>query len=85
MGNETIKTVEGLVQALLAGDPGYFLVDVRIKPTNNIRVYIDGDQGFLSKNAFNSTGLYTRNWKKWRFSPMGIFPWKFLLPASMNR
>ena len=45
MSNETIKTVEGMVQSLLEGQTDYFLVEVRVKPTNNIRVYIDGDQG----------------------------------------
>ena len=45
MVNETVKVVESLVQALLVGEAGYFLVDVRIKPTNNVKVYIDGDQG----------------------------------------
>ena len=45
MANETINVVESLVQALLANDSGYFLVDVRIKPTNNFKIFIDGDQG----------------------------------------
>jgi ribosome maturation factor RimP len=45
MANETIKTVEGMVQALLADQSDYFLVDIRIKPTNNIKVYLDGDKG----------------------------------------
>ena len=43
--NETVKAVESLVQNLLAGETNYFLVDVRIKPTNNLKVFIDGDQG----------------------------------------
>ncbi len=30
---------------LLAGDPSLFLVEIRIKPTNNFKIYIDGDQG----------------------------------------
>jgi ribosome maturation factor RimP len=45
MGNETIKLVEGMLQDLLAGESDYFLVEVRIKPTNNIKVFLDGDQG----------------------------------------
>jgi ribosome maturation factor RimP len=43
--NEAIKTVEGLVHTILTAEPEYFLVEVKIKPTNNIKVYIDGDQG----------------------------------------
>jgi len=45
MANETIKAVESMVQALLADQTDYFLVDIRIKPTNNIKVFLDGDKG----------------------------------------
>lgn len=34
-----------MVNGLLEDMPGYFLVQVRIKPTNNIKVFLDGDQG----------------------------------------
>jgi ribosome maturation factor RimP len=59
--NETVKTVEGLVEAILAAEPNYFLVDIKIKPTNNVRVYIDGDQGISIEKCvqFNRT-LYKR-------------------------
>ena len=45
MSIETIKAIESLIQPILAGETDYFLVDVRIKPVNNIKVFIDGDQG----------------------------------------
>jgi ribosome maturation factor RimP len=61
MLNETAKTIEGMVQTLLAGEPGYFLVDVRIKPTNNVKVYIDGDQGIsIEKCVQTNRALYKR-------------------------
>jgi ribosome maturation factor RimP len=40
-----IQQVEGLANQVLADEPGYFLVSLRIKPTNNIKVFLDGDQG----------------------------------------
>ncbi|MFM8759273.1 MAG: ribosome maturation factor RimP, partial [Methylophilaceae bacterium] len=40
-----IQQIEALANQLLAEETAYFLVSVRIKPTNNIRVYMDGDQG----------------------------------------
>ena len=40
-----IQDIEQKVEALISDDPSLFLVEVRIKPTNNIKVFIDGDQG----------------------------------------
>jgi ribosome maturation factor RimP len=46
MNNELqIAKLESLVAGILEGEKSYFLVEVRIKPTNNIKVFIDGDQG----------------------------------------
>ena len=44
-GTTAIKMIEEKVEALVNNDPGVFLVEVRIKPTNNIKVFVDGDQG----------------------------------------
>lgn len=38
-------TLENMINGVLEGMPGYFLVQVRIKPTNNIKVFLDGDAG----------------------------------------
>jgi ribosome maturation factor RimP len=40
-----IQAVEHKVEALISAEPDLFLVEVRIKPTNNIKVFIDGDHG----------------------------------------
>jgi len=40
-----IQAVEHKVEALISAEPGLFLVEVKIKPANNIKVFIDGDQG----------------------------------------
>lgn len=45
LNNELIESVKKRTEALIGADPSLFLVDVRIKPTLNIKVYIDGDQG----------------------------------------
>jgi ribosome maturation factor RimP len=69
MVNETVKAVESLVRDLLAGDPVYFLVDVRIKPTNNVKVYIDGDQGIsIEKCVQYNRALYKK------LDESGLFP-----------
>jgi ribosome maturation factor RimP len=69
MVNETVKTIEGLVQNILEGEPGYFLVDVRIKPTNNVKVFIDGDRGIpIEKCVQVNRALYKK------FEEAGFFP-----------
>src|SRR3954468_24154750 len=40
-----IQTLTDMLQELLRDDPDCFLVDVWIKPTNNIRVALDADAG----------------------------------------
>jgi ribosome maturation factor RimP len=46
MVNETIiAEIEGIITGLLASDPGDFLVSIKIKPTNNIKIFIDSDEG----------------------------------------
>ncbi|MBS1732273.1 MAG: ribosome maturation factor [Bacteroidetes bacterium] len=38
-----IETIKGLLQPLLTDD--IFLVEIRVKPTNNVKVYLDADSG----------------------------------------
>ncbi|WP_246496220.1 ribosome maturation factor RimP [Chitinophaga varians] len=46
MANEqVIKAIRDLAEGLLTNDPDNFLVDIRIKPTNNVKLFIDGDKG----------------------------------------
>jgi ribosome maturation factor RimP len=42
-----IQAIEEKLNGLLAAHPDHFLVEIRIKPTNNIKVFIDGDQGII--------------------------------------
>jgi len=40
-----VMAVEARLNELLAEIPGYFLVEISVKPTNNIKVFVDADQG----------------------------------------
>ncbi|MDZ4796138.1 MAG: ribosome maturation factor [Bacteroidota bacterium] len=40
-----IQGLEQRVKNLISSEPDVFLVEIRIKPTNNIKVFVDGDQG----------------------------------------
>jgi len=41
----SIQAIETLIGELLSETPDIFLVSVRIKPTNNIKVFLDADAG----------------------------------------
>lgn len=46
MANETqIQAITAMMQQLLEGNTDCFLVDIRVKPTNNIRIALDADSG----------------------------------------
>ncbi len=40
-----IQEIEKLVGQVLAEEAEYFCVEIRIKPTNNIKVFLEGDNG----------------------------------------
>ena len=40
-----VIAVEKKLSELLTELPGYFLVEISVKPTNNIKVFVDADQG----------------------------------------
>jgi len=64
-----ISTVEQKVLALISSDPETFLVDVRIRPGNNVKVYIDADQGVsIDKLAQYNRTLYRQ------IDESGLFP-----------
>ncbi len=45
MVNEIIKELEKLVAEVLENAPEHFLVSLWIKPTNNVKLLLDGDKG----------------------------------------
>ncbi len=56
--NNTVKIEQFLIE-LLAEDPAYFIVSVQVKPTNNIKVFLDGDAGLpIERCVFFNRKLY---------------------------
>jgi len=46
MDNETqTGQVKQFLAEILAADPALFLVELRLKPVNNLKIFLDGDQG----------------------------------------
>lgn len=44
-GSTDTTWLEQITGELIGAEPDLFLVEIRIKPTHNIKVFIDGDQG----------------------------------------
>lgn len=54
-----LKQVEDIVHQMLSNYPEFFCVNLKIKPTNNIKVYVDGDQGIsIEKCVMFNRELY---------------------------
>jgi len=56
---EQLQRIEELTTQMLSNESEYFLVSLRIKPTNNVKVYLDGDNGLsIEKCVFFNRQLY---------------------------
>jgi len=54
-----IRTIQQKIENMLAEDPGYFLVELKINAGNNIKAFIDADQGAsIDKLVQYNRGLY---------------------------
>ena len=63
----TIQTIEGLLKPLLEAD--IFLVSIKVKPTNNIKIYLDADNGLgIEKCIKINRALYKT------MEEMGMYP-----------
>ena len=56
-----LQQIEKLVDETLAAEPQYFRVQVKIKPTNNVKVFIEGDNGItIEKCVQFNRSLYKK-------------------------
>lgn len=68
-----IQALEQKVMALIEGEPDIFLVEIRIKPTNNVKVFLDSDNGMsLDKLIQYNRKLY-KDLEESSFFPGGDF------------
>jgi ribosome maturation factor RimP len=78
---EQIKTLEQKVEALIREESGVFLVEVRIKPTNNVKVFVDADSGVsIDKLVQYNRKLY-RDLEENSFFPGGDFSLEISSPG----
>ena len=64
-----IQAIEQKVMALIDPDPENFLVEVKIRPGNNIKIFVDADHGIsIDKLAQYNRSLYRQ------IEESGLFP-----------
>lgn len=64
-----IKAIEQKVMALIDPDPENFLVEVKVRPGNNIKIFVDADHGIsIDKLAHYNRSLYRQ------IEESGLFP-----------
>jgi ribosome maturation factor RimP len=64
-----IQAIEQKVMALIDPDPENFLVEVKIRPGNNIKIFVDADRGMsIDKLAHYNRSLYRQ------IEESGLFP-----------
>jgi len=67
--NEQVQQIERMVDETISAEPEYFRVQVKIKPTNNVKVFIDGDNGItIEKCVQFNRSLYKK------LDESGLFP-----------
>lgn len=78
---EQIQALEQKVTALISDEPGVFLVEIRIKPTNNVKIFIDADEGVsIDKLVHYNRKLY-RDLEETNFFPGGDFSLEISSPG----
>jgi len=83
MANETIiAEIEGMLHDLLAAQPEDFLVSIKVKPTNNIKIFLDSDEGMsIEKCVRYNRKLYVQIEEKAMF-PEGNFSLEVSSPGA---
>jgi ribosome maturation factor RimP len=66
---DQIRIIGEKVNSILEDHPSHFLVEVRIKPTNNVKVFIDADEGMILSELIS----YNRKLYK-QLEESGLFP-----------
>ena len=68
-----IQALEQKVKALTEADPDVFLVEIRIKPTNNVKVFLDSDKGISLDRLIQYNRKLYRDLEESNFFPGNDF------------
>lgn len=70
---DQIRIIEEKVNSLLTAHPSHFLVEVRIKPTNNVKVFIDADEGVILSDLIDYNRKLYKQLEESSLFPNGDF------------
>jgi len=74
MDKETqIEGIRNMIGEILESEPEYFLVDLRIKPIHNVKVFLDGDSGITIEKCVQINRKLYRKLEETAFFPEGDF------------
>jgi ribosome maturation factor RimP len=74
MSNEDqIKLLTAKIEALTESEPDIFLVEIRIKPTNNVKIFLDSDKGISIEKLIRYNRQLYRDLEENAFFPGGDF------------
>jgi len=74
MNNDAIIGVlEKAIEEAIAGDPGTFLVEIKVKPTNNFKVFLDADQGLTIERCVKLNRKLYKQIEEGGYFPEGDF------------
>ncbi len=68
-----IGKIEQFVDEMLNSHPDFFRVGIKIKPTNNIKIFIDGDKGVSIENCTRFNRFLYKKFEESGFYPAGDF------------
>jgi ribosome maturation factor RimP len=81
MQTDIIQAIEQKVQALISGNPAHFLVEIRIKPTNNFKIFIDSDEGIPLSDLISYNRKLYRDMEESGMYPDGDFSLELSSPG----
>ena len=82
--DQQIATLEALINEVLGKEEGLFLVEVRIKPTNNIKVFLDSETGVSIEKCVSVNRKLYKLLEENEIYPNGDFSLEVSSPVSMN-
>ena len=83
-GDSQIQALEKMIGGIIDTTPGIFLVEMKLLPGNNIKVFVDGDNGIaIDKLVQYNRGFY-KQIEESGFFQMVTFRWKSRRRGWMN-